>query len=279
MSVILITEHNENIYDVTKVEPKYIRKRVYFKSRHSNRLNKFYKKCVKLHATMGVAEEEPPDPSNYLKKRTEVISKFQVNPHTLIPARSPPKDPKPKKSAADEERNRIPTVEELRKQGRKEKSDKNFVSHNIKLVKEMKPKEPIPKLVIDRTGTKKPLSGGLEPVFIMSEEFGKPPHYLLRFVKKHNKQKYLEKDTEGLEKPKCRYITKEERDQLLAGLKYNWEELQKQFQGLPILTDTIPKRNRKVRIEEALKQIEKDIVLVERHPYIWVYDDDVPKKS
>lgn len=57
-------------------------------------------------------------------------------------------------------------------------------------------------------------------------------------------------------------------------MKQNWEELQTQYQGLPILTDTIPKINRKSKLEADLKQLEKDIVLVERHPYIYVYDDD-----
>lgn len=61
---------------------------------------------------------------------------------------------------------------------------------------------------------------------------------------------------------------------MLQGLKQNWEELQKQYQGLPILTDTIPKKIRKSKIESALKQLEKDIVLIERHPYIYVYNDD-----
>lgn len=54
----------------------------------------------------------------------------------------------------------------------------------------------------------------------------------------------------------------------------NWEELQKQYQGLPIMTDTIPKILRKSKLEAELKQLEKDIVLLERHPYIYVYEDD-----
>lgn len=58
------------------------------------------------------------------------------------------------------------------------------------------------------------------------------------------------------------------------GLKENWEALQKQYQGLPILTDTIPKKNHKSKIEADLKQLEKDIVLIERHPYIYVYEDN-----
>lgn len=58
-------------------------------------------------------------------------------------------------------------------------------------------------------------------------------------------------------------------------MKKNWEDLQKQYQGLPILTDTIPKKIRKTKMEADLKQLEKDIVLIERHPFIYVYDDEI----
>lgn len=43
---------------------------------------------------------------------------------------------------------------------------------------------------------------------------------------------------------------------------------------MPILTDTVPKIQRKLKIERELKQLENDIVLLEKHPYIYVYDDD-----
>lgn len=55
-------------------------------------------------------------------------------------------------------------------------------------------------------------------------------------------------------------------------MKHNWEELQKVYQGLPVLTDTIPKMIRKTKLENDLKQLEKDILLVENLPYIYVYN-------
>lgn len=57
-------------------------------------------------------------------------------------------------------------------------------------------------------------------------------------------------------------------------MKKNWDELQRVYQGLPILTDTIPKKTRKRELENQLLQLEKDIVLIERHPFIYVYNDD-----
>lgn len=39
-----------------------------------------------------------------------------------------------------------------------------------------------------------------------------------------------------------------------------------------MLTDTIPKINKKVKLEQELKQLEKDIALVEDNPYIYIFE-------
>jgi hypothetical protein len=58
------------------------------------------------------------------------------------------------------------------------------------------------------------------------------------------------------------------------GLKHNWIELQKAYQLLPILTDTIPKKRHKIKLEEELKQLESDIRTLECHSHIYVMDTD-----
>lgn len=78
MSVILITKHDENIYNIvtTEQEEKIKREIKTIRSRPPTYKSKFrkyrndYRKCIKAHATMGVAEEPLPDPANYLKKHT-----------------------------------------------------------------------------------------------------------------------------------------------------------------------------------------------------------------
>lgn len=55
-------------------------------------------------------------------------------------------------------------------------------------------------------------------------------------------------------------------------LKTNWQLMQKAFLQLPMLTDTIPKINKKVKLEKELKQLEKDIALVEDNPYIYIFE-------
>lgn len=57
-------------------------------------------------------------------------------------------------------------------------------------------------------------------------------------------------------------------------MQKKWDEIMKKFQCLPFLTDTPPKVKRKSKMEEQLKQLEKDIDNIQRHPYIYVYDDD-----
>lgn len=61
---------------------------------------------------------------------------------------------------------------------------------------------------------------------------------------------------------------------LMQGLKHNWQELHRTYLGLSIITDTVAKILRKQKIESQLKQLEKDILLIESNPYIYVHEDD-----
>lgn len=54
------------------------------------------------------------------------------------------------------------------------------------------------------------------------------------------------------------------------GLKKNWDELQHQYQGLSLVIDTLPKKHRKLQLEAEMKQLEKDIELMERHKIIYI---------
>ena len=57
-------------------------------------------------------------------------------------------------------------------------------------------------------------------------------------------------------------------------MKKKYAELIKNYQCLPFVIDTAAKIKRKAALEDKLKQMEKDIELIERHPYIFVYDDE-----
>ena len=65
-------------------------------------------------------------------------------------------------------------------------------------------------------------------------------------------------------------LTEDERQGILNGLKSNWEEIHKEYQGLSVVTDTAPKKNRKERMEAQMKQLERDIESLERHRVIYI---------
>ena len=59
-------------------------------------------------------------------------------------------------------------------------------------------------------------------------------------------------------------------DAIIDGLKANWEDIHEQYQGLSVVTDTTPKKNRKERMEAQMKQLEKDIEMIEKHTVIYI---------
>ncbi|XP_068918384.1 enkurin [Tenebrio molitor] len=272
MSIIAIINHDENINNIVeKSSTQYESDSSGYKKKFKARLKASPEKKVdiKRYATMGLPQENLPDPCDFLQKHSGKLAYTQ--------------DPQVKESiqkhVCQKKQKLFPTKDDIIQYDNRKKEAaklmKNFISKNIKTVLTMKPKEPEQRVVLEPRGETKRLSDGLEPIYIKSDAFGKTPSYLQAFIKNREKLHQMRKDATGVEKPKCRYIRRDEREQLLEGLKHNWEELQKQYQGLPILTDTIPKINRKSKLEAELKQLEKDIVLVERHPYIYVYDDNV----
>ena len=75
---------------------------------------------------------------------------------------------------------------------------------------------------------------------------------------------------ESLERGQMQKMSPEERESILEGLKQNWEKLHHEYQGLSVVTDTPAKKARKERMEAEMKQLEKDIELIERHPVIYI---------
>lgn len=57
---------------------------------------------------------------------------------------------------------------------------------------------------------------------------------------------------------------------VIRGLKHNWEEYHHQYQSLSVMVDTIPKRNRKEFLENEMKKLEKDIEILEKHDIIYI---------
>ncbi|XP_050176647.1 enkurin isoform X2 [Myiozetetes cayanensis] len=56
-------------------------------------------------------------------------------------------------------------------------------------------------------------------------------------------------------------------------LKKKWEELNREFQCLPVLTDTRYKKMHKAEVEMKLKQLEHDIEALEKHKWIYIANE------
>lgn len=209
MSIVLITHHDESIYNVASPiqksekmpSPRKISKQEKPKKQRQPTAIADQKMC----ATMGPPEYPPPDTRDYLKKNT-----------WKPPVKTPSKIERDRTIRAAPIPHRTDAIKEYEEKIKAMTKQKNFIVENIKYVVKLKPKEPEKKLVLDCHGDSKDIKRGLEPHFLHSSNFGKTPKYLKRLVEMREKDLQLVKDITVAEHPKCRYITKEERDELLA---------------------------------------------------------------
>lgn len=75
---------------------------------------------------------------------------------------------------------------------------------------------------------------------------------------------------EFLEQGQMQQLSLDDKATIMEGLKKNWEKLHHDYQGLSVITDTPAKKARKERMEAEMKQLEKDIELLERHSVIYI---------
>ncbi|KAL5237823.1 hypothetical protein ACI65C_005233 [Semiaphis heraclei] len=220
------------------------------------------------HQTMGYAEVKPNQPSKFLKKHTrKVIRPFVgTNKNSKFPGSSNALNPVyPSRRYCQSER---------KSEEKTKKIKRNFVSENI--VDVIRKVPPLPKhrvqdsknghvIVLDKAG--------LEPTYVSKKNFGKTPSYIRKIIKDKETVKLAEVERIRAIKPPLRYLPADERNALLTGLKTNWGELYTEFLLLPLVTDSVPKVNRKARLENQLNNLEKDINILEKYPSLYVCDN------
>lgn len=153
------------------------------------------------------------------------------------------------------------------------KTTKNFISTNAVENITAVPKLPAKKFVDTKSGdTQNLIPSGYEPVFVHKKEFGEVPMYLTKRKEevKRAQEEYDQYISEQIRRTALRQLTTDERAAIIDGLKANWEDIQDQYQGLSVVTDTAPKKNRKERMEAQMKQLERDIELFEKHKVIYI---------
>ena len=108
--------------------------------------------------------------------------------------------------------------------------------------------------------------------FLLLQDFGEVPVYLNKRKEEMQRaqEEYDAYVAEHFRRGALRCLTNEERQIIINGLKSNWEDIHEQYQGLSVVTDTTPKKNRKERMEAQMKQLEKDIEMFEKFTTIYI---------
>jgi hypothetical protein len=209
--------------------------------------------------TMGPPKVHTNAPNEYLKKHEKE-----------------PKLPPRNKSTFkydDEERRRPAVPKPIEQPIMGLKTTKNFITQNAVENIMSVPKKPQKNFVDTKSGDKQPLEpSGLEPKFLKKKEFGQVPQYL---VKRKDEIQQAQEDYDNyvkhhMQQGALQQLNNQERQEILHGLKTNWENLHHEYQGLSVVTDTAPKKNRKERMEAEMKQLERDIELIEKHNVIFI---------
>ncbi|KAJ8314041.1 hypothetical protein KUTeg_008602 [Tegillarca granosa] len=209
------------------------------------------------HKTMGQAKVPLNTTENYLKKHSK---------EPILPDRRQFEYPD-----AERKKPLVPAKVDQPLMGIK--TTKNFITTNAVQNITSIPKKPEKIYVDTKKGDKNLLEpSGLEPVYLHRKDFGETPKYLVKRKEemKRAQEEYDAYVAEHFRRGAMRCLTNEERQAILQGLKTNWEEIHEQYQGLSVVTDTAPKKNRKERMEAEMKQLERDIETIEKHRVIYI---------
>uniref|UniRef100_A0A3Q1F3E0 Enkurin, TRPC channel interacting protein n=1 Tax=Acanthochromis polyacanthus TaxID=80966 RepID=A0A3Q1F3E0_9TELE len=236
----------ESIYNILPKEESRIEKPPRYMSKFRPTVVQESKLTKDAMRTMGPAKVEMPSTDKYLKKHS--------------------KEPKPLEDAhktCTEKKPPVPARTDNPLMGIHTKRD--FIKTAAAV-----PKKPQPVCVDTSKGHKQPLeNSGLVPKYIKKTDYGKIPTYLqqrndekLRAEEEYNKFVKEQKAQGAL-----RHLSGEER---LANLKKDWDKLHHEYQSLPLFIETMSQKAHKVRLEEEMKQLEKDISLFERFKTIYV---------
>ncbi|KAF7235588.1 Enkurin [Varanus komodoensis] len=151
--------------------------------------------------------------------------------------------------------------------------EKDFITANVAEAMMSVAKRPLRACVDVRTGDKFLVDdSGLVKKYLKKKDFGKTPSYIKK--RKAEAREAQEAAAARLEQHRARKgltrLSREERERVLQGLKQSWEQVNRAFQGLSVVVDTVPRRLRKEKMEAQMRQLERDVRALERHPAVYV---------
>ncbi|XP_077160445.1 enkurin-like isoform X4 [Paroedura picta] len=247
----------ENIYNLLPVEEE----KSFFPPRYISRFRSSVRREARAQIkapckTMGVPKLQVPTPKDFLQKysKTPKLLKrkqAQGSKRTLKPA--------------------VPLRTEHPIMGLQSKA--NFIAANAAQAILQVAKKPLHACVDVRNGDKFLIdSSGLVQKYLKKKDFGAVPRYLM----KRNKEAEVAKEKsdncmrETLRQKCPQRVSKKEREDLLEGLKNNWEEINQAFQSMSVAVDTIPRKLHREKLELQMKALEHDISILEKHPVIYI---------
>ncbi|NXF73965.1 ENKUR protein, partial [Sclerurus mexicanus] len=207
--------------------------------------------------TMGPAKVAVPSPNDFLQKRSK---------EPKLAPRKKEQDGKKVLALSVPQRTYHPVI----------RIKKNFINKNALAVIRGVPKKPRPFCVDSRQGDKYLLEpSGLVPKYIKKKNYGATPKYVTRRNEeiKKEEEEYEASVVEQLKERAMKHLSDEEKTSVLQALKKKWEETNREFQCLPVQTDTRYKRMHKEKLELKLKQLEHDIEALEKHKGVYIANE------
>ena len=114
-----------------------------------------------------------------------------------------------------------------------------------------------------------------KPDFVHKPDYGKVPQYLHR-VKAQVDEEYrmirAMQEVPDETSSQLKVLGEQERQEILNGLKANWERINKEYQTLGFALDSVSKKKKKEEYERMLEQIEKDIAKLHKS-FVIIADD------
>ncbi|XP_072234663.1 enkurin [Leuresthes tenuis] len=245
----------ESVYNCIPKEEKKIEKPPRYVSKFRPAVvleSKLTKDAMRM---MGPAKLEMPSPDKYLKKHSKEAKL--------------PEKPQPSKDAhrtCTEKKPAVPSRTDPPPMGIQTQRDLNKTTIFV-------PVKPKPTYVDTNKGHKELLeNSGLVPKYLLKKGYGETPLYLQqrneaeRRAQEENDRLIREQREQGA----MHYLSDEDRQAVLQGLKKKWDTLHREYQGLSLIIDTLSKKAHKKQLEEAMKQLEQDINLFERYKTIYI---------
>lgn len=247
----------ESIYDLIPREHRQAEKAGRHHSKFKGNVRNEYTKTKADYKTMGPAKVQTRATNEFLKKHEK----------------EPALPDKQTFSYTDGERRKpnVPRKDDRPIMGLK--TTKNFITQNAVENIMSVPRKAERNYVDTKKGDKRPLDpSGMEPKFVHKKDFGQTPEYIERRKEEmaRAQDEYNVYVAEHFRRGAMNQLTEQDRQDILDGLKSNWEYLHHEYQGLSVVTDTAPKKNRKERMEAEMKQLERDIEQIEKHRTIYI---------